>query len=151
MPSTRGHFRDAVPLSNTLVLMSPTRKLFVPPPLHELESEVMEVVWRNGETTVREVLRVLNAESSKERAYTTVMTIMRRLDEKEILERRREGKTDFYKPRLSRDDYLDARADADVNAVVEQYGEQALVHFARQFDKLDPARRQKLRRLSRRA
>lgn len=110
----------------------------------------MEEVWRQDESTVRDVLQALNAANSKERAYTTVMTIMRRLDEKELLERRRVGKTDIYRPRMSREEYLEARADADVSAIVEQYGEQALVHFARQIDKLDPARRQRLRRLSRR-
>ena len=133
------------------MMMSAAPEPFVPPPLHELETEVMEEVWRQGESTVRQVLRALNARSSKDRAYTTIMTIMIRLDGKEMLRRRREGKTDVYQPRMSRDEYLEARANAEVLAVVQQYGEQALVHFTRQFDKLDPARRQKLRRLSRRA
>ncbi len=136
--------------SSTLTAMPTPFEPSAPPPLHELESEVMEEVWRRGETTVRDVLRTLNDTSSRERAYTTVMTIMRRLDEKEMLERRREGKTDVYQPRMTREDYFEARANAEVAAVVAQYGEQALVHFARQLDKLDPARRQKLRRLSRR-
>lgn len=125
---------------------------YIPPLLHELESEVMEEVWGcRGETTVRNILEALNGRSDKERAYTTVMTIMRRLDEKGMLVRRREGKTDLYEPRMSREQYMDARADAVVQAAVEQYGEKALVHFARQMDQLDPARRQRLRRLSRRA
>jgi predicted transcriptional regulator len=122
-----------------------------PPPLHELESEVMEEVWRQGESTVRSVLQTLNARGPKERAYTTVMTTMRRLDEKGMVCRRREGKTDVYEPCMSREEYLEARASAEVAAVVDHYGEQALVHFARQMDKLDPASRQRLRRLSRRA
>lgn len=112
----------------------------------------MEEVWScRGETTVRNILESLNRRADKVRAYTTVMTIMRRLDEKGMLARRREGKTDVYEPRMSREQYLEARADAEVRAMVEQYGETALVHFARQMDKLDPARRQRLRRLSRRA
>ena len=130
--------------------MSAAPESFVPPPLHELESEVMEEVWRQGgELTVRAVLAELNARS-KERAYTTVMTIMRRLDDKGLLGRRRDGKTDVYQALMSRDEYLEARANAEVTAVVEQYGEQALVHFAREMDKLDPKRREQLRRLSRR-
>lgn len=125
--------------------------LLVPPPLHELESEVMEEVWRRGgEVTVRDVFGALNARSTKERAYTTVMTIMRRLDGKCHLERRREGKTDLYRACMSRDDYRRARANAEVLAVVEQYGEEALVHFARELSKLDPERRAQLRRLGRR-
>ena len=126
-------------------------RAFIPPPLHELESEVMEEVWRHGgEVTVREVLRSLNQRSASERAYTTVMTVMRRLDDKGLLERRRERRTDFYRPRMDCDEYLQARAQAEVDAVVELYGDQALVHFARRMGKLDPARRERLRRLSRR-
>lgn len=132
--------------------MSAAPESFVPPPLHELESEVMEEVWRrSGEMTVRDVFSALNASSPKERAYTTVMTIMRRLDDKGLLQRRRDGKTDVYQACPSRDEYLEARADAEVSAIVEQYGEQALVHFAREMDKLDPKRRAQLRRLGRRA
>lgn len=131
--------------------MSAAPESFVPSPLHELESEVMEEVWRHGrEVTVRDILGTLNARSDKERAYTTVMTIMRRLDDKGLLERRRDGKTDVYQARMARDAYLEARANAEVLAVVEQYGEQGLVHFAREIDKLDPKRRAQLRRLSRR-
>ena len=120
-----------------------------PPALHELESEVMEEVWRRGETTVREVREALNARSSKTRAYTTVMTIMARLDDKGLLTRRRQGKSDVYRPVLSRDEYLEARTRAEVGALVEQYGELALVHFARQVQSLDPKRREQLRRLAR--
>jgi len=122
----------------------------VPPPLHELESEVMEEVWRVGEANVRAVLHALNGRGAKQRAYTTVMTIMQRLDVKGLLRRRRHGRTDLYEPCLSREEYLRARAEAEVDAVVEQYGEVAFVHFARQMAALGPKQRQKLTRLARR-
>jgi len=122
----------------------------VPPVLHELESEVMELMWELGESNVRTVLDELNRRSDKQRKYTTVMTIMARLDTKRLLTRRRDGRTDLYRPRLTREQYRETRADADVRALVEQYGEAALVHFARQMDQLDPKRRQQLRRLARR-
>jgi predicted transcriptional regulator len=110
----------------------------------------MEEVWRQDRpTTVRAVMDALNRRAGKERAYTTIMTIMRRLDDKRLLTRRREGKTDIYSPRLSRDDYLEARARAEVGALVDEYGDAALVHFARQMDKLDRKRREQLRRLAR--
>jgi predicted transcriptional regulator len=122
----------------------------VPPPLHALESEVMELMWELGEANVRRVLGELNARAEKPRAYTTVMTIMARLDRKRLLSRRREGRTDVYVPNFSRDQYLAARAQADVSAVVAQYGDAALVHFARQIESLDPKRREQLRRLAKR-
>ncbi len=86
----------------------------VPPALHELESEVMELMWALGETNVRTVLDELNRRSDKERKYTTVMTIMARLDTKRLLSRRRERRTDLYQPRLTREQYLEARAQAGV-------------------------------------
>ncbi len=120
-----------------------------PPGLHELESEVMELIWELGACNVRAVLDELNRRSDKQRKYTTVMTTMARLDKKGLLVRRREGRTDIYTPTMSRAQYLEARAAAEVGALVEHYGDAALVHFARQMNELDPKRREQLRRLAR--
>ena len=120
------------------------------PPLHELESEVMEEVWRQGSATVRDVLEALNDRSEKQRAYTTVMTILARLERKGVLERQKHGKGFVYTPRATRDQYLQGRAQAQVEALVQEFGEVALVHFARQVDKLDASHREKLRSLARR-
>ena len=124
---------------------------WVPPPLHELEAEVMEELWRSGEAPVRTVMDALNARTDKKRAYTTYMTIMARLHKKGMLVRRREGKTDFYVPRHSREEYMTLRARADVEELVAQYGDVALSHFAQQMAELDPARRRALQRLARKS
>jgi predicted transcriptional regulator len=121
-----------------------------PPALHELETEIMEEVWAREEATVHEVRDAINARSDKSRAYTTVMTVMTRLDTKGMLSRRRKGRTDVYSATLSRADYLEACAEAEVGAVIDEYGDLALAHFARQMAKLDPKRRAELRRLGRR-
>lgn len=112
----------------------------------------MEGVWDAGrpEVTVRDVMDALNRHTTNPRAYTTYMTIMRRLDGKGLLSRRREGKTDLYRPVHSRESYADLRAQAGVDQLVEQYGEVALSHFARQMAQLDPDRRRQLQRLARR-
>jgi predicted transcriptional regulator len=119
------------------------------PALHELESEVMDVVWELEEASVREVMDRLNATASKPRAYTTYMTILARLHTKGVLTRRREGKTDFYRAVHTRDAYADLRAKAEVAALVDEFGEVALSHFARQMAELDPERRKALERLAR--
>ena len=118
-----------------------------PPPLHELESEVMEEMWRQREATVRDVLEALNR-GPKQRAYTTIMTIMGRLWDKGLLSRKRRGRADVYRAILSREDYLHARAEAEVDAVVEEFGDLALSHFARQVEGLDPERLRRLRELT---
>lgn len=120
-----------------------------PPILHELEREIMEELWRSDEgVRVRAVRDALNGRDSKQRAYTTVMTVLVRLEGKGLVRRERRGITDFYSPLLSREEYLDQRAGAEVGALVDEFGEVALVHFARQMAQLDPKRRAQLRRLA---
>jgi predicted transcriptional regulator len=127
--------------------VSPRRRSRIPPPLHELEAEVMDEVWSRDEVTAREVLEALNA-GRKQRAYTTIRTIMSRLHEKGLLERRRSGKTDVYRPVMSREEYLNVRARSEVDELVADYGDLALTHFARQLQTLDPKRREQLRKLA---
>jgi predicted transcriptional regulator len=140
-----------VPAGLPLQSVVMTGKPYTPPQLHELEAEVMEGVWasKQDEVTVREIMDLLNGRAASPRAYTTYMTIMRRLDGKGLLTRRREGKTDFYRPVHSAAEYADLRAQAGVDELVEQYGEVALGHFARQMAELDPERRKQLQRLAR--
>lgn len=120
----------------------------VPPPLHELESEVMEEIWQQGETTVKLVMESLNRRADPPRAYTTYMTVMRRLDEKGILARTRSGRHDTYVPRLTREQYRQRRAGAEVEGLIDEFGDVALAHFAKSLSTLDPARRRQLRRLA---
>jgi predicted transcriptional regulator len=120
-----------------------------PPPLHELESEIMEEVWRRGACTVRDVLDALNARTDVARAYTTVMTVMQRLDGKGLLRRERSGRRDVYVAPLGAEEYAQARAEAEVGALVDEYGDVALAHFARHMSGLDPKRREQIRRLAR--
>jgi predicted transcriptional regulator len=119
-----------------------------PPPLHELESEIMNEVWQRGECSVRDVLEALNGRSDTQRTYTTVMTVMHRLAGKDLLRRERRGRSDVFVPALTREAYEHARAGAEVGALVSSYGDVALAHFARQIGKLDPERREQIRRLA---
>jgi predicted transcriptional regulator len=122
---------------------------YIPPELHELEEEVMQEIWRHDEISVREVTEALNEQAEKPRAYTTYMTIMGRLDRKGLLARRRDGKTDFYRPVYTRADYADLRAGAQIDSIVDQFGEVALAHIARQMAQLDAKHRRALERLAR--
>ena len=106
----------------------------LPRALFALESEVMEEVWRQGRTNVRRVMEVLNKKRKKDRAYTTYMTIMARLARKGLLHREREGRTDFYWPRVTREEFQLARAKREVRALVDQFGDVALVHFAKEIN-----------------
>jgi len=67
--------------------------------LAPLELECLSVLWPLGEGTVRDIHRALAA--SRPRAYTTVMTIMDRLEQKGIVARRKVGRAFLYLPKLS--------------------------------------------------
>jgi predicted transcriptional regulator len=110
----------------------------------------MEGIWAHEESCVREVMEALNGRGAADRAYTTYMTIMARLDAKGLLIRRRRGKIDFYRAVYTRERYADLRAGAEIESTVAQFGEVALAHVARQMAQLDPAHRRSLQRLARR-
>jgi len=69
--------------------------------LGALESEMMERIWRSGETSVRDV----HAEFAQRLAYTTVMTTMDRLYKKGMLQRRKVGKAFLYVAALTEQAY----------------------------------------------
>jgi len=70
--------------------------------LGQLQRAVMEVVWRRGEASVHDVLRELGPR--KKLAYTTVLTVMQKLEKAGWLKHRNEGKSYIYTPTASRDE-----------------------------------------------
>jgi predicted transcriptional regulator len=72
--------------------------------LGPLERSVMEFIWDDeGEVTVRDVLVGLKG---KALAYTTLMTVLDRLQHKKLLSRRRVGRAYVYRQAVSREEYL---------------------------------------------
>jgi predicted transcriptional regulator len=63
------------------------------------ELDVMAVLWRHGSGTVAEVRDAL----SEDFAYTTVLTVLRTLEEKHFVEHVTEGKAHRYFPRVGQD------------------------------------------------
>jgi predicted transcriptional regulator len=69
--------------------------------LAPLELECMNTLWPLGEASVRDIQAALAP--TRPRAYTTIMTIMDRLAQKGIVERRKAGRAYLYRPGLSAD------------------------------------------------
>jgi predicted transcriptional regulator len=109
--------------------------------LGPLEREVMEVVWASDRPiSVRAMLERLNDGRRQHLAYTTVMTVMARLVEKEVLSRSREGRGYVYEAKV-RDP-----AEIAVRGVVRDFGDAAMAHFVDEA-KADPKVLRRLRRL----
>ena len=69
--------------------------------LTRCELEVMQVVWDRGCVTVQDVVDALE----RSLAYTTVLTTMKILDDKGIVQRSgKQGRAYLYKPLISRED-----------------------------------------------
>lgn len=68
--------------------------------LGKLEREVLEELWRCGETSVRQVY----SEFDERIAYTTVMTTLDRLYKKRLLSRRKDGRAFVYAALVTRDE-----------------------------------------------
>lgn len=84
----------------------------------------MEVLWKaRSPLVVRDVLGRLNRGRRRPLAYTTVMTVMARLTEKDVLRRERDGRGYVYEAIVT-----DAAGIA-VRDVMRDFGETALAHF----------------------
>jgi BlaI family transcriptional regulator, penicillinase repressor len=70
--------------------------------LGELQTAVMNVVWQLGEATVGQVREHLAAD--KELAYTTVLSVLQKLEKAGWLKHRSDGRSYIYLPRKSRSD-----------------------------------------------
>ena len=71
----------------------------MPPPL---ELECLKALWGIGEGTVRDVRHFLVG--NRKLAYTTVMTVLDRLEKRGGVSRRKQGRSFVYVPKLSREE-----------------------------------------------
>ena len=67
----------------------------------ESELEILQVLWKMGNATVREVHEELA--KNKAAGYTTTLKLMQLMDEKGLVERDTTSKTHVYKARYSRE------------------------------------------------
>ena len=98
----------------------------IPPPL---ELECLKALWRLGHGSVHDVRQAL-AEAKRELAYTTVMTLLDRLEKRGAVTRTRQGRAFLYLPKLKRDDIRELA----VKDLVGSYfggSEEALVEYLR--------------------
>ena len=77
-----------------------------PPALGPLEIAVMEILWKQGESNVHEVVQKL----SRPLAYTTVMTTLDRLYKKGLLCRHKSDRAFLYSTRQTRLEWEQKRA-----------------------------------------
>ncbi len=69
-----------------------------------LEMQVLSVLWDQGPATARQVLEALP--DKKERAYTTVLSVMQVMEKKGLLRHTTEGNRHIYAPTVKKREVL---------------------------------------------
>ncbi len=111
--------------------------------LGSLELEIMEFMWQAGESTVQQVTKAINRK--RPIAYTTVMTVMGHLVDKELLARTKEGRRYCYRVAQSRDEFLREISRRMVRTLVDDFGDLAIAQFLGEIDNVDADRLEQLR------
>ena len=94
------------------------------------ELEIMKIVWRLERTTVRDVYEELLKD--RKIAYTTVMTMMKVLEQKGHLKRSSEDKAHVYEPSESRLKVVGSMVTEFLNRVFDGSAEPLLAHLVDQ-------------------
>lgn len=111
--------------------------------LGPLEQDVMDVVWRLGDATVRDVHDELA--QGRQIAYTTVMTTMTRLATKGLLRRDTAALAHRYRPTVSQDSYLRSALGRVLTWALERYPEPAASYLAEVVDDVEGISLEQLR------
>jgi predicted transcriptional regulator len=114
------------------------------PTLTPQELAIMKVVWAKKEATVRDVHDALN--ESRTLAYTTVMTMMRILQEKGYLTRVEKERAHVYKPAVPQQTVVGAMLRDFVDRVFDGASEPLLLHLAKD-NKLTPRQKKLIAKL----
>lgn len=109
--------------------------------MRQLESLVMNILWDSSEPLSSSQVRAALAHD-RELAYTTVMTVLVRLWQKQLLTRQLKGRAYVYRPVRSREEDATQKIEAILAQVADRSG--ALASF---FETLAPQDRAELLKL----
>jgi BlaI family transcriptional regulator, penicillinase repressor len=97
------------------------------PTLTEQELEIMKIVWSRDVSTVRDVYEALL--ERRKIAYTTVMTMMKILEQKKYLLKTQEDRAYIYRPAKPKNQVIKGMVREFVNRVFNGSAEPLLLHL----------------------
>ena len=103
-------------------------------PLSNLEEQIMNIVWECNECSVREVLE--NLQKKRKIAYSTVATILRRLEQKKLVTKNTKAMTFVYSPKISKESYSRGLTLSFLKKQVQSFGNIAMASFVETLDEL---------------
>src|SRR5438477_366281 len=93
------------------------------------ELEIMKLVWQRGAATVRDVYEALL--DRRKIAYTTVMTMMKILETKGYLKKRRQDRAFLYRPAHPKNQIIGGMIREFIDRVFNGSAEPLLVHLVK--------------------
>jgi len=100
--------------------------------LTEQELEIMKIVWERDSATVRDVYETLL--ERRKVAYTTVMTMMKILEQKKYLKKTQLDRAYVYRPAQPKRQVVGAMVRDFINRVFNGATEPLLVHLVEEHD-----------------
>jgi predicted transcriptional regulator len=100
--------------------------------LTEQELEIMKIVWQHDSSTVRDVYEALL--EKRKIAYTTVMTMMKVLEQKKYLKKSQAERAYVYRPAQPQRQVVGAMVRDFVNRVFNGSASPLLVHLVEEHD-----------------
>lgn len=92
-----------------------------------LEAKIMELLWEADELSIKEVQQHL--EKDKPVNFNTVMTVMNRLVEKGILEKRVQGRLSLFQPVQSKEEFMEEQSKKLTENLLDEFGGVVLNHM----------------------
>lgn len=105
---------------------------------------IMRVLWDRGEATVADVQELLDLE--KPLAYSTVATVLSRMEQKGLVTHRAEGRVFYYQPAISEDGVGTSLVDELVDRVFGG-SPSALVSHLLESEQVDPEELDRIKRM----
>lgn len=110
------------------------------------QMEILKVIWRRGETTARDITDDLNVGTKKVTAHSTVQTLLRELEQKQVVAHRQEGRTFIFFATVAQGDVATSATHDLMRRVFEGSPLRLMTHLL-QHEKLSPEDLDRLHRL----
>ena len=103
--------------------------------LGPLESELLNIIWDSKRLSATDVHDRILTDPDRELAYGSVMTVLRRLEQKGWVNCEKEGRTLYWQARISRDEAQSLAAYHQLNRFLEVGDADIVAAFANDLDR----------------
>ncbi|KWU61008.1 BlaI/MecI/CopY family transcriptional regulator [Priestia megaterium] len=100
-----------------------------------LEAEIMLIVWNENNVTIKKVQTLLG--EKKAIHFSTIMTVINRLVQKGILQKKPQGKAFVYICRFTKDEFFEIQLKQLVYELVDEFGLKIIYHTLTRLQEVD--------------